>query len=47
VLISGGHGFEILDDVEMIEVKQNGNGDKTRFPGISSSEAFIPERDQE
>jgi hypothetical protein len=34
-LISGGHGFEMLDDCEMLEVKQgpyNGvNSDKTRF----------------
>jgi mannose-6-phosphate isomerase-like protein (cupin superfamily) len=39
LLITGGHGFEVLNDVEMIEVKQGphvGEGDKTRFPGISA-----------
>lgn len=35
LLIKGGHGFEVLEDLEMIEVKQGpyaGEGDKTRFP---------------
>jgi hypothetical protein len=34
LLVSGGHGFEVLEDVEMIEVKQGpytGDADKTRF----------------
>ena len=34
LLASGGHGFEVLEDIEMIEVKQGpykGNTDKTRF----------------
>jgi mannose-6-phosphate isomerase-like protein (cupin superfamily) len=34
LLIRGGHGFEVLEDLEMIEVKQGpyvGEGDKTRF----------------
>ena len=34
LLASGGHGFEMLEDVEMIEVKQGpytGDADKTRF----------------
>lgn len=38
LLVSGGHGFKVLEAVEMIEVKQGpyaGDGDKTRFPGIS------------
>lgn len=33
-LISGGHGFEILEDADIIEVKQGpylGEGEKTRF----------------
>jgi len=33
-LVDGGHGFEALDDLEMIEVKQGpyaGENDKTRF----------------
>jgi mannose-6-phosphate isomerase-like protein (cupin superfamily) len=34
LLASGGHGFEVLEELEMIEVKQGpyaGEGDKTRF----------------
>lgn len=34
LLASGGHGFEVLEDVEMIEIKQGpyeGDNDKTRF----------------
>lgn len=34
LLASGGHGFEMIEDVEMIEVKQGpyaGEDDKTRF----------------
>ena len=45
ILVSGGHGFEVLDDTEMIEVKQGpylGDSDKTRFAGISSAEARLP-----
>jgi len=37
LLATGGHGFEVLEDLEMFEVKQGpyaGEGDKTRFiPG--------------
>jgi mannose-6-phosphate isomerase-like protein (cupin superfamily) len=36
LLIKGGHGFEVLEDLEMIEVKQGpyaGDQDKTRFAG--------------
>jgi hypothetical protein len=38
LLISGGHGFEVLEELEMIEVKQGpyvGENDKTRFVGIT------------
>lgn len=45
LLASGGHGFEVLEELEMIEVKQGphvGEIDKTRFAGIQSSEAVIP-----
>lgn len=38
LLASGGHGFEVLEDLEMIEVKQGpyaGEGDKTRFAPIA------------
>jgi len=34
LLVSGGHGFEVLESIEMIEVKQGpftGDDDKTRF----------------
>lgn len=40
LLIQGGHGFEVLEEVEMIEVKQGpyvGEHDKTRFVGIEAS----------
>lgn len=41
LLISGGHGFTVLDEVEMIEVKQgpySGDADKKRFEGIKDDE---------
>ena len=34
LLIKGGHGFEVLEELNMVEVKQGpyvGDGDKTRF----------------
>jgi hypothetical protein len=37
LLIKGGHGFTMIEDVEMYEVKQGpyvGESDKTRFKGI-------------
>lgn len=37
LLVSGGHGFQVLEEVEMIEVKQGpyaGDKDKKRFVGI-------------
>lgn len=37
LLVSGGHGFRVLEEVEMIEVKQGpyaGDNDKKRFEGI-------------
>ena len=40
LLSSGGHGFEMLEDTEMFEVKQGpyaGENDKTRFEGIDSN----------
>jgi mannose-6-phosphate isomerase-like protein (cupin superfamily) len=46
LLIKGGHGFEVLEEVEMIEVKQGpyvGNGDKTRFSPISNNAVKIVE----
>ena len=46
LLATGGHGFEVLEDLEMIEVKQgpySGDIDKTRFSGITSVEAKVVE----
>lgn len=40
LLCSGGHGFEILEDIVMVEIKQGpyvGEGDKTRFQGVDKS----------
>jgi mannose-6-phosphate isomerase-like protein (cupin superfamily) len=37
LLAEGGHGFEVIEEVEMIEVKQGpyaGDADKTRFEGL-------------
>ena len=39
LLATGGHGFEVFEEVEMIEVKQGpyvGDSDKTRFKGVTS-----------
>lgn len=39
LLASGGHGFEFLEETEMIEIKQGpycGDEDKVRFKGIKS-----------
>jgi hypothetical protein len=44
LLAYGGHGFEMLEPTEMIEVKQGpyaGEHDKTRFQGISADQAVI------
>jgi len=44
LLAAGGHGFEALEEIEMIEVKQGpyaGDGDKTRFNGIDSSKVVV------
>lgn len=44
LLAYGGHGFEMLEPTEMIEVKQGpyaGDQDKTRFEGISANQAVI------
>ena len=37
LLIKGGHGFEVIEEVEMVEVKQGpyvGDSDKTRFDPV-------------
>ena len=41
LLASGGHGFEVLEDLEMFEIKQGpyaGDGDKTRFVGVTEQD---------
>ena len=46
LLVTGGHGFEVLEEIEMIEVKQGpyvGEQDKTRFIGITAQQAKIVE----
>lgn len=45
LLATGGHGFEVLEEVEMVEVKQGpyaGDQDKTRFTGVSADQITIP-----
>jgi mannose-6-phosphate isomerase-like protein (cupin superfamily) len=44
LLASGGHGFEMLEDTEMFEVKQGpyaGENDKTRFAGIENKDIWM------
>ena len=44
LLAYGGHGFEMLEDTEIVEVKQGpyaGDADKTRFEGIKSAQAVF------
>jgi mannose-6-phosphate isomerase-like protein (cupin superfamily) len=44
LLATGGHGFSVLEEIEMIEVKQGpyaGDQDKTRFVGIARDQAKI------
>ena len=43
LLVSGGHGFQVLEEVEMIEVKQGpyaGEQDKKRFPGVDEGDVL-------
>lgn len=50
LLIKGGHGFEVIEELEMFEVKQGpyaGDQDKTRFAGQLPSELdFGPQSKQ-
>ena len=44
LLISGGHGFEVLEDLRMVEVKQGpytDDRDKERFEAVSSENVII------
>ncbi len=44
LLAVGGHGFEVLEEIEMVEVKQGpyaGDLDKRRFVGITAEKAKL------
>lgn len=44
LLVFGGHGFEILEEAEIIEVKQGpyaGDQDKRRFTGIAKEQLIL------
>ncbi len=44
LLASGGHGFEVIEEVEMVEIKQGpylGDRDKSRFQGVDCREVII------
>lgn len=44
LLATGGHGFKVLEELEMIEVKQGpyvGESDKTRFDGVPEAEVHV------
>lgn len=44
LLATGGHGFEVLEEIEMIEVKQGpyaGDQDKTRFTGVAAERIVV------
>ena len=44
LLATGGHGFEVLEELEMYEVKQGpyaGDGDKTRFSGVTAERVHL------
>ena len=46
LLATGGHGFQVLEEVEMIAVKQGpyaGDQDKTRFTGVSADRIVVKE----
>ena len=49
LLVSGGHGFTVLEEVEMLEVKQgpySGDMDKKRFAGIDDNEVIYKEQSE-
>lgn len=44
IFTSGGHGFKVLEEVEMIEVKQgpySGEADKIRFESVPDSSVIV------
>ena len=50
LLSEGGHGFEVLEEVEMFEVKQGpyaGDQDKTRFLGVDERRIIFADDDSD
>lgn len=50
LLASGGHGFKVLEEIEMIEIKQGpylGEKDKIRFEGISEKDIKMIDGEKE
>lgn len=48
LLVSGGHGFQALEEVEMIEVKQGpyaGDNDKKRFEGVKEEQIIYKNKE--
>ena len=46
LLVSGGHGFTVIEEVEMIEIQpgpDSGDEDKKRVPGIGDNEVIYGE----
>jgi hypothetical protein len=44
LLAAGGHGFEAIEEIEMIEIKQGpyaGDADKKRISGVTAAEVRI------
>ncbi len=44
LLVTGGHGFEVLEEVQMVEVKQGpylGERDKSRFAGVKAQDVKV------
>ncbi len=45
LLAGGGHGFEVLEEIEMVEIKQGpyfGDEDKTRFEPVATPTLKLP-----
>ncbi|WP_243371800.1 hypothetical protein [Geotalea sp. SG265] len=48
LLAAGGHGFEVIEEIEMVEVKQGpyvGEADKTRFEGIFAKSSMVEQNE--
>jgi mannose-6-phosphate isomerase-like protein (cupin superfamily) len=46
LLVNGGHGFEVIEEIEMIEVKQGpyiGEQDRIKFNGVSTEKVKLVE----